>query len=71
MSRDDREDTTVYKLVVDHEAQHCIWPADREHALGWNDAGKTGTKREDVVALALNEILATPWLAPSGHVSHE
>jgi uncharacterized protein YbdZ (MbtH family) len=23
-----------------------LWPADRENALGWNDAGKTGAKQE-------------------------
>jgi MbtH protein len=44
MSYDDREDTTIYKVVVNHEEQYSIWPADRENALGWNDVGKTGTK---------------------------
>jgi MbtH protein len=43
---DDREDTTIYKVVVNHEEQYSIWPADRENALGWNDAGKSGTKEE-------------------------
>lgn len=42
----EREDTTIYKVVVNHEEQYSIWPADRENALGWNDAGKTGTKAE-------------------------
>lgn len=42
----DREDTTIYKVVVNHEEQYSIWPADRENALGWNDAGKQGTKAE-------------------------
>jgi len=46
MSSDEREDTTIYKVVVNHEEQYSIWPADRENALGWNDAGKTGTKAE-------------------------
>jgi MbtH protein len=46
MSRDEREDTTIYKVVVNHEEQYSIWPADRENALGWNDAGKSGTKAE-------------------------
>ncbi|HEX8145169.1 MAG TPA: MbtH family protein [Pyrinomonadaceae bacterium] len=46
MERDEREDTTIYKVVVNHEEQYSIWPADRENALGWNDAGKTGTKQE-------------------------
>ena len=44
----DREtsDSTVYKVVVNHEEQYSIWPADRENPLGWRDAGKTGTKDE-------------------------
>jgi MbtH protein len=43
---DENEDRTVYKVVVNHEEQYSIWPADRENALGWNDAGKQGTKDE-------------------------
>ena len=39
---DDREDTTIYKAVVNDEEQYSIWPADRELPLGWHDAGKTG-----------------------------
>lgn len=46
MSREESEDTTIYKVIVDHEEQYSIWPADRENALGWSDAGKTGTRRE-------------------------
>jgi MbtH protein len=43
---DEQEDTTIYKVVVNHEEQYSIWPADRENALGWQDAGKTGPKQE-------------------------
>ena len=46
MSQDPEEDKTIYKVVVNHEEQYSIWPADRENALGWNDAGKSGTKEE-------------------------
>ena len=46
MSRDETEDTTIYKVVLKHEDQYSIWPADRENPLGWVDAGKTGTKAE-------------------------
>jgi MbtH protein len=31
---------------VNHEEQYSIWPADRENALGWKDAGKSGPKAE-------------------------
>ena len=43
---DDSEDTTIYKVVVNHEEQYSIWPADRENAPGWKDAGKSGPKAE-------------------------
>ena len=46
MSQDEREDTTIYTVVVNHEEQYSIWPADRELPAGWNAAGKTGTKAE-------------------------
>ncbi|MCP4627722.1 MAG: MbtH family NRPS accessory protein [bacterium] len=39
-------DTTVYKVVVNHEEQYSIWPADRENAIGWHDAGFSGSKQE-------------------------
>lgn len=43
---EDQEDTTIYRVVVNHEEQYSIWPADREIPLGWKDAGKTGPKDE-------------------------
>jgi MbtH protein len=46
MNQDEKEDTTVYNVVVNHEEQYSIWPADRENALGWNAVGTSGTKEE-------------------------
>lgn len=46
MEREDSEDTTIYRVVMNHEEQYSIWPVDRENALGWRDAGKSGTKAE-------------------------
>jgi MbtH protein len=43
---DTQEDTKMYKVVVNHEAQYSIWLTDRENPLGWFDAGKNGTKTE-------------------------
>ena len=43
---EERDDTTIYKVVINPEEQYSIWPAERENALGWNDAGKTGTRAE-------------------------
>ena len=35
-----------YKVVVNHEGQYSIWPADRENPSGWSDGGKVGLKEE-------------------------
>jgi MbtH protein len=43
---EEEEDTTKYKVVVNHEEQYSIWPADRENALGWSDVGKSGLKAD-------------------------
>lgn len=32
------------KVVVNHQKQYSIWPADRDNPLGWSDAGKVGSK---------------------------
>ena len=42
----EKEDTTIYKAVVNHEEQYSIWPAARENPLGWRDAGKSGSKAD-------------------------
>ena len=46
MNSNDREDTLIYKVVINHEEQYSIWPAHRENPLGWRDAGKSGAKAE-------------------------
>ncbi len=46
MYQEEQEDKTIYKVVINHEEQYSIWPADRENALGWQDAGKEGLKDE-------------------------
>ena len=42
----DKEDTTIYKVVVNHEEQYSIWPEYKDNPLGWKDAGKAGPKSE-------------------------
>lgn len=42
----EHDDTTVYKVVVNHEEQYSIWPEDRPNPAGWSDAGKQGSKAE-------------------------
>ena len=44
MERDEKEDTTIYKVVMNHEEQYSIWPAYKENALGWSDVSKSGLK---------------------------
>ncbi|MBW4636651.1 MAG: MbtH family protein [Gloeocapsa sp. UFS-A4-WI-NPMV-4B04] len=46
MNQDDKEDTTIYKVVVNHEEQYSIWSAHQENPLGWKDVGKSGPKSE-------------------------
>ena len=46
MDREEKDDEAIYRVVVNHEEQYSIWPAERENALGWTDAGKTGRKAE-------------------------
>lgn len=46
MLQDEPEDTSIYKVVINHEDQYSIWPADRENPLGWADIGKSGPKSE-------------------------
>jgi len=42
----DKEDTTIYKVVVNNEEQYSIWPEYKENPLGWKDDGKVGPKAE-------------------------
>jgi MbtH protein len=62
------DDSTIYKVVLNHEEQYSIWPASRQNPLGWNDAGKSGSKQEclayikevwtDITPLSVRKALA-------------
>jgi MbtH protein len=52
MSTDASEDKTIYKVVVNQSDQYSIWPAHRENARGWTDAGQTGTKKQCLAYIA-------------------
>jgi MbtH protein len=43
---DESDKNVIYKVVINHEEQYSIWPADRANPPGWTDAGKSGTKEE-------------------------
>jgi len=42
----DREDTMIYKVVVNHEEQYSIWPEYKGNPPGWEEVGKVGPKGE-------------------------
>lgn len=43
---EDIENFMVYHVVVNHEEQYSIWPADSLLPSGWKEVGKSGTKAE-------------------------
>ena len=42
----DASDAPQYLVVVNHEEQYSIWPADRELPPGWEQAGFEGGKQD-------------------------
>ena len=75
---DEQDDATIYRVVVNHEEQYSIWPADQELPPGWRDAGKTGQKADcleyvkevwtDMRPLSLRKAMeeSTPTVESSG-----
>jgi MbtH protein len=43
---DNGEDLRIYKVVINHEEQYSIWPAERANAPGWRDEGTHGSKQD-------------------------
>lgn len=37
---------TEFRVVINHEEQYSIWPADRETPKGWRNVGKMGNKQQ-------------------------
>jgi len=80
---EETEDTTVYRVVVNHEEQYSIWPADRDLPPGWRDEGTAGPKAEclahidevwtDMRPLSLRRFMeqAQPADAPAVEASDE
>lgn len=40
----DADPKARFRVVVNHEEQYSIWPADRELPLGWRAVGVEGEK---------------------------
>lgn len=38
------DDSTQYKVVVNHEEQYSIWFADRGLPAGWSETGVSGSR---------------------------
>ena len=41
-----RKQELIFKVVVNHEEQYSLWPADRENKRGWRDEGFRGIQEE-------------------------
>jgi uncharacterized protein YbdZ (MbtH family) len=42
----EREERTVYNVLVNQEKQYCVWPEYNVIPAGWSFVGKTGTKAD-------------------------
>jgi MbtH protein len=54
MSDSTEEDTTIYRVVVNHEEQYSIWPEWKELPLGWKASGPAG--RKDVCLAYIKDV---------------
>jgi MbtH protein len=43
---DEDDEGTSWKVVVNHEEQYSIWPAEGESPAGWSEVGVTGTRAQ-------------------------
>lgn len=46
MPADAKDDATPAKVLVNHEGQYSLWPADHPAPAGWKEAGKSGPREE-------------------------
>jgi MbtH protein len=46
------QETTIYKVMINHEHQYSIWPADLEAPCGWNETGCTGNRQACLAYIA-------------------
>jgi MbtH protein len=46
------DDTAMFAVVVNHEEQYSIWPADREVPTGWRAQGTSGTRAACLARIA-------------------
>jgi MbtH protein len=46
VSWNEDDETAAFKVVVNHEEQYSIWPAEGDCPLGWKDVGVSGTQAQ-------------------------
>lgn len=46
MTRNEEPSDKQYLTVVNNEGQYSIWPANKTLPVGWNEAGKRGSREE-------------------------
>ncbi|MCW3053867.1 MAG: MbtH family accessory protein [Chthonomonadales bacterium] len=46
METPDEEATRIYRVVVNHEEQYSLWPAEQSLPNGWREADKRGVRSE-------------------------
>jgi MbtH protein len=44
--QEESDDKLIYQVVINHEEQYSIWPADQECPKGWTSVGKAAPKGE-------------------------
>lgn len=74
MNPDTPSEPVFYKVVINSEEQYSIWPAERDKAPGWKDAGYQGSKAEclnyiqsvwtDLRPLSLRQQMESEGLSP-------
>ena len=45
MPWNDEDDQQIFEVVMNHEEQYSIWPADRDVPRGWRTVGVQGPKK--------------------------
>ncbi|MEV0535396.1 MbtH family NRPS accessory protein [Kitasatospora sp. NPDC050463] len=46
MPANEASDTELFRVLVNDEGQHSLWPAGLQVPAGWHTVGPTGTKEE-------------------------
>ena len=54
MSNENAQYEQIFEVVLNHEEQYSIWPAEKDLPAGWTKAGKQGPK--DVCLAYVDEV---------------